>query len=97
MLGKIICLDMQDELRSTLRNISYWVTHLAFSAFLAAFKSRKYCVMAFAASLCSLIVMAAFEGLLQTTDSAQCHAPLLVKGAVIWLSSAAERGPSYAA
>lgn len=38
--------------------------HLAFSAFFAAFKSLKYCVIALAASLCSLTVIAGFELLL---------------------------------
>ena len=37
--------------------------HCLFSAVLAALKSLKYCVMAFAASLCSLIVGPLFAGL----------------------------------
>ncbi len=38
-------------------------THCLFSAVFAALKSLKYCVMAFAASLCSLIVGPLFAGL----------------------------------
>ena len=38
-------------------------THCLFSASLAAFKSLKYCVIAFAAALCSMMVGPLFAGL----------------------------------
>ena len=41
-------------------------THCLFSAVLAALKSLKYCVIAFAASLCSLIVGPLLAGLCNT-------------------------------
>ena len=47
--------------------------HLAFSAFLAALMSLKYWVIAFAASLCSLIVTAGFD--LHSVTGAQIQQP----------------------
>ena len=41
-------------------------THCLFSAVFAALKSLKYCDIAFAASLCSLIVGPLFAGLCDT-------------------------------
>ena len=50
-------------------------THCLFSASFAAFKSLKYCVIAFAAALCSMMVGPLFAGLhLARSGHMDCNA-----------------------
>ena len=63
MLSAEKCLSRMKHVREVHQSLG---SYCLFSAVLAALKSLKYCVIAFAASLCSLIVGPLFAGLYDT-------------------------------